>query len=278
MNEIDVDFSGVTLRVVGLPQEVADRLERDWAPFRVRRAARPWLRLEVELIDGDPPSGPFRPKRMSSDFSPGRAGFALPQGHAEVRATGEAWIRLLRGLGSTGYFAMQNFIRACLAWSLPARSAALLHAAGLAIDGDGFALVGPEGSGKSTWARIGEERGAHVVSDDLVLVECRTGGADLLGSPFHSTHKGAYRPGRWPLAAILFPRHGTPAAIENCDALRAGARLAANLPFIASAIGSDDRVAALVERLVSEVPCRELTCAPDPSFVDLLRKEASGRG
>ena len=49
------------------------------------------------------------------------------------------------------------------------------------------------------------------------------------------------------------------------------------MPFVASAIGHDDRVATLVERLVREVPCRELTFAPDPSFVDLLRPGPSRR-
>jgi hypothetical protein len=215
---------------------------------------------------------------MSSEFLAGRARFALPEGHAEVASAGEARIRLVRGTPSTAYFAMQNLLRACLAWSLPGRSAALLHAAALAIGKRGFALVGPEGCGKSTWARIGDEHGAHVLSDDLVLVECGDAGAELLGSPFRSTHEGDYRPGRWRLAAILFPRHGAPPAIADCDALRAGARLAANLPFVADAIERDDRVAQLVDRLVREVPCRELTFAPDPSFLDLLRAEPSSRG
>jgi hypothetical protein len=195
----------------------------------------------------------------------------MPEGEAEVGDDGVARIRLARGPEATAYFAMMNLLRACLAWRLPSRGGAMLHAAGLAVDGRAFALVGSEGSGKSTWARSGEQAGGHVLSDDIVLLEGGESGIEALGSPLRSTHRSDYRPGRWPLAAILFPRHGPRPAWTRCDPLRARARIAANLPFVQTAIGRDERVAAVVERLATEVPCKVLTFAPDPSFVELLR-------
>ena len=49
------------------------------------------------------------------------------------------------------------------------------------------------------------------------------------------------------------------------------ARLTANLPFVADGLEDDPRIGALVQRLTREVPCAELTFAPDAAFVALLR-------
>ena len=120
---------------------------------------------------------------------------------------------------------------------------------------------------------MGEQRGAHVLSDDLVLLALGAAGAEALASPLRSTHRSRLRRGRWPVGAILFPVHGETAAWSPCDALLARARLAANLPFVSAAIERDPRVAAVVEGLASDVPCRELTFSKDSSFVDLLRTD-----
>lgn len=278
MNAVAVDFSGIGVRVGGLPDDLARRLEAEWAPFLAEEQGSPLLRVDVSLAQGAPFAGPFRPKRMRATLETASARFELPEGEADVGDDGSARVRLRGGPAATVYFAMMNLVRACLAWRLPSRGAAMLHAAGLVIDERSFLLVGPEASGKSTWARSAEQRGARVLSDDLVLVECRAGGADALGGPFRSTHRTDYRPGRWPIAAILFPRWGRRPAWRPCDALRARAAIAANLPFVATAIERDERIAAVVERLATTVACKELTFAPDPSFMDLLRSDGGSYG
>jgi hypothetical protein len=271
MRRVELDFSGIGLRLDGMTDELALRLEQDWAPFVARDEAPPFLCVKLELVDGSGDLGSFLPKEMTSVLEPRRAEFGMPQGRAEVDDTGLARVRLVRDLGSMTYYTLQNLLRACLAWRLPARGAAMLHAAGLVIDGRAFVLVGPEGCGKSTWARCAEEAGAEILSDDLVLVEGTAEGAEALGSPLRSTHRSPLRPGRWPLAALLFPRHGETAVWEPSKPLLARARLAANLPFVSAALECDPRVAFVVERLVTRVPCKELTFSPDPSFVELLR-------
>ncbi len=204
-----------------------------------------------------------------------RAPQSLESCTAAVDETGQAELSLTRGLGPREYFTLLNLLRAALAWRLPHRGAVLLHAAGIVVEKGAFLLVGPEGSGKSTWAELGQRAGAHVLSDDLVLVDGGGARLEALGSPFRSTHRADYRPGRWPVCAILFPRHGDSPAWTPCDGMLARARLAANLPFVSSALEQDPRVAAVVERLATAVPCRELTFGLDPAFVDLLRSTGS---
>jgi hypothetical protein len=195
----------------------------------------------------------------------------MPEGSAAVDDSGRAVLRLCSGLGRREYYTLTNLLRACLAWSLPGRGAALLHAAGLVIDGSAFVLVGGEGSGKSTWTEQGLRAGAHAVSDDLLAIDGVGPRPELLGAPFRSTVELRQQRGRWPLGAFLFPEHGPEAALAGVGALEARARLAANLPFLAEGLERDERTALLLDRWVREVPCRRLTFAPDPSFVSLLR-------
>ena len=269
--EIHLDLSGPTLRLAGLSEAVLGRLEQEWKRFVVGPVADPFLSVRVSVARRPFDPGVFEPKRMRSRFEPARAHFSMNGGEIDVDDRGRARVELAEGLAANEYHTLMNLLRAGLAWRLPQRGAALLHAAGLIVDDRAFLLVGAEGSGKSTWARLGVEAGARALSDDLVLVERGGSGMEALGAPFRSTHLADYRPGRWPLAAILFPRHGEPVEWVACGALAAQARIAANLPFVSSALEQDARVAAVVERLARTVPCRELTFRPDASFLELLR-------
>jgi hypothetical protein len=173
-------------------------------------------------------------------------------------------------LGRREFYTLANLLRACVAWLLPGRRGLMLHAAGLLLEGRAHLLVGPESSGKSTWAALGEAAGGRVISDDLVLLDGSGERVEALGSPFRSTHRADYRPGRWPLHSVLFPRHGEPAALRAVSELLATARLSANLPFVSEAVATDPRIAAALRGVVRTVECAELTFSPDPSFVALL--------
>jgi hypothetical protein len=268
MSDLGFDLSGVRLRLAGLPDDVARGTSEEWRHFASAPPADPFLHVRVEPVDvGDVPAS-FLPKEMTSRFEPGSARFDMPEGTAEVR-DGTARIRLGRDLGERGYYAFHNLLRACLAWRLPDRGAAMLHAAGLVVDGRAFVLVGPAGSGKSTWVVHGEATGARALSDDVVLVDRATGTLEALGAPFRSTHRREYRPGRWPVAAVLWPMHGPAPALTATPRLLARAKVAANLPFLADGVGQDERIDAAVDAVLS-VPCLGLTFAPDAAFVPLL--------
>jgi len=269
MGVVGVDLSGIRLRLTGLPQDVSQRTAREWRRFVCEPPPDPFLSVCVEQVAVAGPPAEFLPKEMTSRLAVGAARFEMPEGSVEVRGDGTARMRLGRNLGPRGYYAFHNLLRACLAWRLPDRGGAMLHAAGLVVDGRAFLLVGPEGSGKSTWVRHGEAAGARVVSDDVVVVDRAGGVLEAVGAPFCSTHRIDYAPGRWPVAAVLLPRHGFRPALAQTPALLARARVTANLTFVADALGFDDRIEAAVDGIVS-APCRELTFSPDGAFVPLL--------
>ena len=132
-------------------------------------------------------------------------------------------------------------------------------------------LVGPEGSGKSTWAGLAQQAGVRVLSDDVVVVEPGAGGAlEALATPFRSKSTGA---GRWPVAAILLPEPAVRAELAAVLPLAVRARIGANLPFFAEAWRLDPRVETIVETLGTAVPARTLRFALDASFLEVLRRE-----
>ena len=129
MKPLGFDFSGLGLRLAGLPREVGERLGHEWAAFSVAPPQQPFLDLTVELVERPYDEPDYRPKAMRSELGHGRAGFRMPEGEAEVTADGRCRVLLVRGTGARAYFTVINMIRAALAWLLPGRAGGVLHAA-----------------------------------------------------------------------------------------------------------------------------------------------------
>lgn len=270
---IHADLSGVRIRLRDADEGRIGRLRRDWAPFLTDGPAKARVDLDVtvEPVDQQSASGPFLPKEMKARFDGAEARFEMPEGSALASRPGTLSVRLLRSVEDRPYFTMMNYIRAGLAWCMAARRMALIHAAGLELEGRAFALVGPEGSGKTTWAKLGAAGGARVLSDDLLLIDASSGTPHVLGAPFRSTYREPMRPGRWPLACWLSPEHAAAASLRPLPSMLLRARLAANLTFVAEALERDEATAATLEAIGS-APSRTLRFARDESFLDVLRE------
>jgi len=272
MADLVVDFSGVGITYTGLNETLVAATHEHWGNFVSGPVADPLLDVRIDYQNRSVPPGPFRPHEMTAEFTADAARFELKEGRVAVRHDGTAHVELTQGLGEREFWTLVNLVRASLAWRLLDHEGLMVHAACLVVDERAYLLVGPGGSGKSSWTRFGEEAGCRVVSDDLVLIDGSSGTFEVLGSPYRSTHKANYAPGRWPVAAALLPRWGSPPSWTPTLPMLAQARLTANLPFVAEGIESDPRVLAMVQRLTSEVPWLDLTFGLDPGFVELLRR------
>jgi hypothetical protein len=270
LRDLEFDLSGVGVRFSDLPEEISSLLESNWSAFSTERAPSPVLDLRVEATRVEPFEGRFDPKAMRAEISSEWARYEMLEGRVEVDARGTGRVVVGIDESTRPYFAFANFVRAALAWRMLSRGGALLHAAGIVLGGRAFVLAGPAGSGKSTWARLAEEAGGSVLSDDLVLLDGHGDGIEALGAPFRSTHESTLGPGRWPLAAILFPAHGAGAALAHVSGIESRARVLANLPFVADGVAGDRRVTETIERWVASVPTRVLTFGREPAFVETL--------
>ncbi len=265
------DFSGFGLRLEGLPPSWRRRLLALWRGFASEGPLPPrTLGVRVILRRGPLPESPFDPKAIIATGHPLGTRFTLPEGFAEPIGPDEVQVEVTEGGDPRHFYGFLNLCRAVFAAWLPARGGALLHAAGVVVEARAFLLVGGEGSGKTTFAQRAAAGGALVLGDDLVLVD--TPGPNpphALAAPLRPQSLGPPAPGRWPIACLLFPSRGAPAALEPIAELEVQARLVANLPFLERRLGRDETLARLLQRLAS-LPARRLRFAPDASFVDLL--------
>jgi hypothetical protein len=269
----EFDFSGLGIVLEGsAAREEIEELSRDWEAYHAVAPVAPFLSLRVLEDRPAEEPGPAAPKGMTLRFDGTAATYGTSLGTCRVEPGGRATVHLAPGEKAARRLALQNLVRAAIAFLLPSRGGAAVHAAGIVLDGRGFLLPGASGAGKSTAASLAESRGALVVSDDLVLVDGADKGAVLLGAPFRSTHPVACPPGRWPLAGILIPEKGTAPSLRPAPPLMVRALLLSNLTFVAELVADEPRVAAVVEKLATEVRSAVLTFAREPSFVDLLRK------
>lgn len=267
------DLSGLSIVLAGLDPELATGLGREWRAFAATEPREAWLEVHVGDSGHRIVARPGMRGIARSAIDGASAVFTSDEGEIELGAQGVASARLGSGDPAWRLWGLANLLIAAIAYRLPSLPGALLHAAGVEIDGRAFLLVGSGGSGKSTWARAARDAGARVVGDDSVLVDASREGLALLGSPVRAHEARPGGPGRWPVAAILHARFGPSPRLARVDPLVVEARLVANLPFLAAAWGSDPRLGPLVDLLATRVPHRELTFAPDPSFVPLLRDD-----
>jgi len=271
--DLRFDLSGIGLALGGVPAAAAPEVLRRWGAYRSEAPIEELLAVRVAAgswaVDR---TRPFAPKAMHARFGPAEARFDMDDGRARVGPDGRAWVELAGDLSERAPFALMNLVRACLAWRMPSRGGALLHAGALVVGGRAWVLAGREGAGKSTWVEQGRRGGAAAVSDDLALVDGAASRIEVVGAPFRSDLVAPYARGRWPLAGILFPVWGPEPVLAPVARAIARARVAANLPFVERAWGVDERLPGLVDRLVSEVPCLDLTFPPTPAFLALLAR------
>jgi hypothetical protein len=266
------DISGLGVRFGGLDDALAAALSSEWAPFLAAPSAgEPWLDVELETSDRVIPEGRVMRPSLTGEVRDGAARFWSDEGEITVAAAGRARVGLARGRDNWRFWGLVNLIAAAMAVRLPSRHGALLHAAGIVLDGRAFLLVGPEGAGKSTFAQAARQGGARVISDDTVVLDAEGDRLVLLGSPIRAHEATEPGPGRWPVTAVLHARRGTEPRLEPVGRLAVETLLVANLPFLASGWGRDARLDALVPFLAQATAYRAMTFGPDPGFLDLLR-------
>jgi hypothetical protein len=132
------------------------------------------------------------------------------------------------------HLAVENLLRACLAWTVLLRGGFMLHAASVVRGGRCHLFFGSSGSGKSTLAAI---CGGEVISDDLTLILPGKEGFEAIGSPFRGTYTACEDlTGRYPVAALYRLKKDELVYLEKKPASIAFTDFLANLPFVVSEI------------------------------------------
>jgi hypothetical protein len=146
----------------------------------------------------------------------------------------------------------------------------IFHACGIDYRGSGYLFLGNSGDGKSTMAKIWFERNVTVLNDDRIVVREKNGAFWMYGTPWHGDFR-ELSPNGLPIQKIFFLRRGE----ENRVALKNGAEAVAMLLVRSFPPLWDSKgmayVTDLCHRLVSKIPCYELSFEPDTRIVDFVR-------
>jgi hypothetical protein len=151
-----------------------------------------------------------------------------------------------------------------------------MHAMGLiGEDGRGHLFLGHSGAGKSTAARLWQsESGAHILSDDRIVLRVRDGQIWMYGTPWHGD-AGIASPAAAPLYRAYLLEHGDRSELSGVSKGRAAAE------FLARCFAPHYSAEALqftlqfLDRVAQAVPCFLFRFLPDQSAVEAICRAAA---
>lgn len=278
---VRIDLGGLSIGIDGLDPELAGILYERYTPYASKAdsadaAGTPGLRVAFTREDREyfiePPSKPeLNPVLLACDTDRVRyLGYRLA-GWFDTSG-GRGQIRLARGGYEPEVRAIENYVRAAVAWQAASQGGALVHSASAVWKGRGYLFYGPSGAGKSTLSS--HNRRASVVSDDLSLVlPARDGGLLLVGSPFRGTYLGGPPVrGAFPLMAGFRIVKATKAEVREVPRVRVFAELVANLPFVADSFPQRPDLFEAFERTFADLPLFHLHFRKDESYWDEIAR------
>lgn len=234
-------------------------------PWAIHESRWGWTYVGIPPEPADDHSGPDRVVVFSHDHSEGR----VFNGRDQVAMFERG------GLASLSLLPTDQVLLARL---LADRRGCFLHSCGIVLDDAGVLFVGESGAGKSTameqFAAVSEP-----LCDDRNIVRVWPDGIRVYGTWSHGTVPIA-SPGSAPLRAICFLRHARENRVRRVSA--PGQAVRGLVPRLVRPLVVGDwwpRTLDVVETIVREVPCFELSLDRSGGIVDVLRAAlAEGAG
>ncbi len=155
------------------------------------------------------------------------------------------------------------------------QDALLLHAAGVVLDGKGYAFFGRSGIGKTTVAGLVADRG-EVLSDELVVVRLGAGGPELVSTPFwgHSIpqERICRINRRAPLVGLFALAQAETFSLERLGAAEAVLALLGMQKAMTELLESTQAWLAVAEQVIQQVPVYRLGFRPTAELWPFLER------
>jgi hypothetical protein len=167
-------------------QRILDAADASFGRFGAPRTESQPITLRV-LCEPDRPDGPESSEARLAHHIDGHMYLVSAPGDVAVvdAEAGHGVAFLHAGTPDDERFVRYSFIEGmALAMVSRGRGYIPLHASGVAREGIGVALVGPEGAGKSTLAVAAARRGLGVFAEDSVFVRAGRQGLEFWGLPW----------------------------------------------------------------------------------------------
>lgn len=153
----------------------------------------------------------------------------------------------------------------CFRSGLLAFEGLILHSSAVVVDGKAYLFSAPSGTGKSTHVRLWQKRfgdGAVVINDDKPALRILDGVWYAYGTPWCGKD-GINCNRKAPVAGICFLKQGGENRIRRLETLEAIHHILWQSAYKFKSVESMDRMLALVDRLVRQIPVYELENLPN---------------
>ena len=149
------------------------------------------------------------------------------------------------------------------------KEVAIIHGAGIVIDGKGYVFFGPSGIGKTTISRLWVSRNAELLNDDRVAVYKDNTGWRIAGTPWHG-EEPKVSPLSAPLAGVVRLRQSPQNTLRKMPHSEGLSEIlaCALIPFFShDGIG---RAIDLLGAMYDTVPMLEFSFCPKPDAIDFF--------
>ena len=170
--------------------------------------------------------------------------------------------------GVRNEYALDSLLRVLLSWKLTGYTGFLLHAATVIRNGKAYVFTGRSGAGKSTVASLAEE--GSVLTDEISLLRCESGGWRAYGTPFWGEFRAAGSNTSAPVRGIF---RLVQAAENRVMALRPVELLRALLPnvlFFSPEAEANRRLLKILGQAVETISGYDLAFRKDRAFWEVL--------
>ena len=152
-----------------------------------------------------------------------------------------------------------------------------LHASAVVLDGEAYLFSAPSGTGKSThtalWLRSFE--GSYILNDDKPVIEPKTEGVTVWGTPFAGKTDLQVNRGV-PLRAVCFLKQGNENSITRIDSERAIA-LTLNNTYRPKNSDNMKLLLDMIGRVVETADIFEMSCTDDPKAAEMSYNAMKGK-
>lgn len=275
-HEIRITTGGLSARLRGLSSRQKAELAARYGIFARARGAADRADLEV-AFNRSPREGFLRARRSGPAESyrllarqerdlllawsyEWAASWDRAAGRATVAATSDERVVFDR--------TVENFLRVVFAHLAIEKGALLLHGAGVVREGRAWIFFGPSGAGKTTVTTL--SRGAHVLSDDLVMI-VPSGTPSARYAACSVPFRGVLTPGAtidriFPLAGLFRLVQDSDDRVEYLDAPQAVGELVQSLPFVTDCPETIPAVLEVASAVAGSVPVSRLHFTKGPGF------------
>jgi hypothetical protein len=161
-------------------------------------------------------------------------------------------------------------VRVIYATTLPCLNSVLVHSCGIAYKRKGYLFVGPSGYGKSTIARLSDDK--NILSDEIVALHIDKNGKVFISATplWGELQSGKFHKGHFPLKEILFLKKADYIRKKNIPGILAFPKLLRCVCVFSTSAKNAENILKVISYTIKTIPSSILYFKKNSGFWDLL--------